>query len=582
MADPIAALARRGVLAALVTALLLCLLPGHAPMTQAAGRVADPARVRCPSLAYARSLAGDKNPDGSHVRSRLDARGRYVPVVMIHGWTGRSAHTDKRDGAFSHLIDLTTVAGGKADVKRSLIGQLQRIPGAAVYTFDYHEYSGRWVDDRQLGPAFGEALDCLFRASGEKAVVVGHSMGGLVARWALTHRAKDGRDRTDEVSTVVTFGTPEEGSLAADLLAGATGSPAFAVLRTLLAFCGEATSRQLTTGSLCDVLPDGVASFDSTAGRALRAGSADLRALKPFPRSVHLAALAGDTHMMTDGIGWFGLRPWGNVDVPMGDMIVSRGSALAAADEEQAARCSYELNAVRSSGDSLALRLNLVASSDVPRPIWEVGAMPCFHSSLMRTIQLTNTATGVISEDITGRSLLDLHTVDWRNAEIPGGLCRSPGPIRLRNGVAVNVPSDFDGPEDNFPQDVYAFTDKVVHGDLTGDGRDEAALPVMCANHDSTAAGQTAMGVMVFDGLGGRPKLIGTLTSQQERLGEPPNFIEVRRIGRGRIVADETFYGSADANCCPSGRATDIWSYADGKLTPKGSTVTVEPTRERT
>ncbi|MEU1520383.1 hypothetical protein ABZ490_51235 [Streptomyces sp. NPDC005811] len=160
---------------------------------------------------------------------------------------------------------------------------------------------------------------------------------------------------------------------------------------------------------------------------------------------------------------------------------------------------------------------------------------------------------------------------------IPGSLCRSPDSIRLRDGVALNVPSHFDGPEPNFPQDVSARTDQLAFGDLTGDGQDEAALPVLCANHNSTAAGQTAMGIMVFDGSSGQPKLLTTLNSQQKRQGEPPNFLEVRQITRSRIVADETFYGPADANCCPSGHASDVWRYSNGTVKPIRSAVTVAP-----
>jgi hypothetical protein len=172
---------------------------------------------------------------------------------------------------------------------------------------------------------------------------------------------------------------------------------------------------------------------------------------------------------------------------------------------------------------------------------------------------------------------VDLHQVDWANVTIPGDLCRAPRDIQLRNGDATNVPSDFDGPEENFPQDVGAFTDEITYGDLTGDGRDEAALPVLCANHNSTAAGQQAFGILVFDGSAGRPQVIGTLVGLQPRLGEPPNRIEIQQITPGRVVATERWYGPSDGNCCPSGRARDVWQYANERLSVVGTTVTVEP-----
>ncbi|MDQ0989084.1 hypothetical protein [Streptomyces sp. V3I7] len=176
-----------------------------------------------------------------------------------------------------------------------------------------------------------------------------------------------------------------------------------------------------------------------------------------------------------------------------------------------------------------------------------------------------------------GNKPLDLEVLDWRNATIPGGLCRHQGSIKLRDGTATDVSSTFDGPEANMPQDVSAFTREVVYGDLTGDGRWEAALPVICANHDSTAAGQQAMGVMVFDGATGQLRLIGTLLSQQPRRGEIPNSLRAEKISHGNISGTEHFYGSADPNCCPSGEAESNWRYAHGKLTPAGSTVRATP-----
>ncbi|MFG2681542.1 hypothetical protein [Streptomyces sp. NPDC048392] len=172
---------------------------------------------------------------------------------------------------------------------------------------------------------------------------------------------------------------------------------------------------------------------------------------------------------------------------------------------------------------------------------------------------------------------LDLSGYDWANATIPGGLCRHRGGIRLRDGTATGVSSTFDRPEPDMPQDVGAFTNEVVYGDLTGDGAWEAALPVLCANHDSTAAGQRAMGVLVFDGAAGRLRLIGTLVGQQPRLGEPPNLLRVEKITRGGITVTEQFYGADDANCCPTGLARSTWTYTGGGLAPSGSTVLSSP-----
>jgi pimeloyl-ACP methyl ester carboxylesterase len=159
------------------------------------------------TVQLAAALPRDKKPDGSPVAYSPDTRGTYTPIVMVHGWTGSDTHDDAGQGAFSHRIDLTANRLGTVTTTRSLIGQLQSLPGAAVFTFDYHPYSARWVDDAHLGPALGNVIDCLYQASGQKVIFIGHSMGGLITRYAATHPGVSGSDRTAEISTVVTFGT---------------------------------------------------------------------------------------------------------------------------------------------------------------------------------------------------------------------------------------------------------------------------------------------------------------------------------------------------------------------------------------
>jgi pimeloyl-ACP methyl ester carboxylesterase len=149
------------------------------------------------------SLAGDTNPDGTRVAISADSRGKFVPVIVVHGWTSKDTHRPERDGAFSHIIDLTANRLGQANTTRSLIGQLQRDRGTAVFTFDYRDYAASWVDDVHLGPALGKVIDCLYRASGQKVIIVSHSMGGLIARYAATHQGVTGGNRAGEISTGV-------------------------------------------------------------------------------------------------------------------------------------------------------------------------------------------------------------------------------------------------------------------------------------------------------------------------------------------------------------------------------------------
>jgi hypothetical protein len=100
--------------------------------------------------------------------------------------------------------------------------------------------------------------------------------------------------------------------------------------------------------------------------------------------------------------GWFAM-PWETDEVPVGDMIVTTGSATHRANTATQARCDYQLNVARGATDHIGLMLGTTARNDVARPITSVAG-PCYHGNLMRTIQLTNEATGIVDDDISARS----------------------------------------------------------------------------------------------------------------------------------------------------------------------------------
>jgi hypothetical protein len=83
------------------------------------------------TVAPAKPQPADTTPDGKPVANPPDSRGRYTPVIFIHGWTGTSTHGVKPLGAFSHRIDLTANRLGTVYTTRSLSGQFQSVPGAA-------------------------------------------------------------------------------------------------------------------------------------------------------------------------------------------------------------------------------------------------------------------------------------------------------------------------------------------------------------------------------------------------------------------------------------------------------------------
>lgn len=423
-------------------------------------------------------LPTERSPAGGPVVRQPTSGGKWAPVVMVHGWTSQETNTPARTGAFSHFIDLSDIPGFTPDVGRSLIGQLQGIPGAAVFTFDYHLYSARWVDDPHLGPALGKVVDCLYRASGQKVIIVAHSMGGLIARYAATQPGLASSNRAGEIST---FGTPETGSVAA-LLAetgvdfGAATSDVLATIRLMLAACGKLTSDQIETGTLCDELPPPVRVFESASGVALRYGSAELAALKPWPSSIDVDALAGNATFELSDPGWFSL-PWSTTSVDVGDLIVTPSSALAGATHTMNATCGYQMNPVRGVTDQLGLAFRQVARSQVAQQPLKAFTGACFHTDLMRGIELTNGALGAVAGDI--RSRFSVTAADLLSAPVPA-VCRHPAG-RLVNGVQPGLPVNQGTMALAWLHDgAAAKAALTAFGDLSGSGSGDAATLLSC------------------------------------------------------------------------------------------------------
>lgn len=490
----------------------------------------------------------ERAPNGGPVL-RKPARGLWVPVILVHGWTSRSTHpnadgTNGTEGAFSHLIDLTANRLGMATVPRSLIGQLQDIPGAAVFTFDYHSYSGRWVTDPHIGPALGKVIDCLAAASGQKVILVGHSMGGLAARYAAAMP-----DRSRSISRIITLGTPNTGSLAAGLAAaGIDTSSALskptAILRLLLSACGQVTTNSMEAGGFCATLPTFAAAFYGSAGGALRAGSAQLGALKAVPQGIPVHALAGDVTFMAP-IGWFGLS---TTPVPVGDVIVTRDSAVFGSQTSKMVTCKYQLSAVRGVGDTVGMWVRLTAKNDVAQQPLASFTGACFHTSLMRSIELTNEVVGLVDDDINPT----LTTAQLLDSSIPPGACGTQGdfgwynkrPIRLVKGTGIERNQD-----GSFAGSSVIESSVVGRADFNGDGAADVVLRMVCSGSapESCCAGRSS--ALTFVGVfetqrGGAlkriaPMIFGGASLPGDQYGPAQRGISDVRLRGNTIVTTE-------------------------------------------
>lgn len=362
---------------------------------------------RVPGLALAPVVSGDKDNDGSPVKLRPDARGKYVPVVYIHGWTSTSIHDEAGKGAFSAKPDLLTSRIGTARPARTLIGNVQDLGGTAPFTFDYATYASRWVTDDNIGPALAKTLSCLHEKSGEKVVVVTHSMGGLATRQAL---AVGGPDLISKISQVITFGTPNTGSIGAAFVAAGANAAAvppglWQLFRLWLSYCGKLKSEdQNRSDLLCwSFLPHALTSFDSEAAQALRSGSRQLKELAPWPAGLPVHSLAGATEFTIIGQGMF--KQQARSETGAGDIIVTLGSAQAGVTTKKSVSCAYELEALTNEVNDIRVDwLGIATKNEVSRKVDLLETpIPCYHENLMRNTDLALEQLGLIADDLARR-----------------------------------------------------------------------------------------------------------------------------------------------------------------------------------
>ena len=165
---------------------------------------------------------------------------------------------------------------------------------------------------------------------------------------------------------------------------------------------------------------------------------------------------------------------------------------------------------------------------------------------------------------------IDLHRVDWNRAVLPGSVCGVDRPIALHTGSAtVRSPRWPSVPR------VSVDRGRVVYGDLSGAGRDDAALQVVCANLGGTAAGQLGFAIVVYAPGPRAPRVVGVLTPVLPSTGHHVPILVPLAIARGTVTVSEYVYGPNDADCCPSGRARTVWRLEAGALRP-GSTVVLK------
>ncbi|MDO5746181.1 MAG: alpha/beta hydrolase [Actinomycetaceae bacterium] len=336
--------------------------------------------------------------------------GQVTPIVLVHGWTGYGDHNKDRKSQFSLKIDREANGHGgmlldRREVHASLTGKLQQIPGAAVYTFDYHPVSTHWVTNPKISPKLAKGIECLTNQFGNKAVVIGHSMGGLALRGALGLNDSQGAPISERVSKAMTFGTPNEGTeilgFAMKAIDATQKIPGInipvGIMKLVMRECSKKAD---ATGEYCFGAGGPVDALYSEGALAMIPGSQELAQLPPWPDNVNYTAFAGDIQL--GGFTLFGFSSKRAID--LGDTAVDHASAISQAKDSKTINCEYGIVS-RASAKEVGLRIaSIFKGRDAARPTGLLTparkgynmASPCFHNNLMAETNLSTAALNIV------------------------------------------------------------------------------------------------------------------------------------------------------------------------------------------
>ncbi|MFF5297177.1 cutinase family protein [Paractinoplanes globisporus] len=315
--------------------------------------------------------------------------GTYVPVLLVHGFLSGP-------DTWQRPLNKSTTTGGATQTTESFAGLLQSIPGVAVYTVDYSATSNKWMATADGGgPRLLQSLTCILAAdafAGRKAVIIGHSMGGLAARWALGRLDPAAVAR---IGQVITVGTPHTGATLADTWrslasSGQTAGEAIDVLR-LLALYQQALALCLSSGDLkyCIELAlpgdatSGLTKFARTS-QMLSTGSPGYTELAPWPAGVSVREFAASIEL-TETAGAF-TAPTTARTTEIGDGVVALDSQIAAAGPNKVYLCRYNTRLEFFRDFGAVTRYSLAGTSDAGQVFGSlflpvVGTSPCAHTN---------------------------------------------------------------------------------------------------------------------------------------------------------------------------------------------------------
>jgi hypothetical protein len=227
------------------------------------------------------------------------------------------------------------------------------------------------------------------------------------------------------------------------------------------------------------------------------------------------------------------------------------------------------------------MALTVTACGGTPQSVTSATQKRVSTTTTEKRVSTTTNGVSTTTSRVPGSTqvaAVQFSSVDWRNVTVPGSVCGAPGPIRLTQGRAtIAAPPGFQA---GTKQVLISGGSDVVYGELQSGGQDVAALDVWCTNTGGTAEGQIENSWVIYAVESGTLRVLGALLPQQPSSAKAlhvPYFESDPKgilIQPGRITVHELWYASGDGTCCPSIRATTVWTYADGVLRPTSTTHT--------
>ncbi len=441
-------------------------------------------------LHTARSGATDSCSQASTPASEGQSSSRR-PIIFVHGWTGHG----------SDFIDSAAILVRQTD---------KRIQ---PFFFDYGKDSITWAGAPAVSGCLASYISSVsaayYKTGGDgKALVAGHSMGGLAALYASTQN-----NAGPDIGGLITFDTPYAGSpfgntsvatLREAILAGVDVPPSGSDAGKCLGLHDDGASLPQTCAwGLPPYLPSGVP-VDQIAG--------SIKVRRTF-LGIHMYDIPFDSDAIVSTssshayvtAGPKGKRP------PRADVHLSTDECTVSSDAVvgivRNARWSGELVGLFNTGllslfnDDFTLdginSGHLNPSLAVYLAALEAAA-PCSHGHVYKDQSALNQATEAIKRDL--QLLTPLSAQSLLSAPVPA-TCNHPAGL-LVNGSQPGIPENEGSTEFAWLGSPDAERTELVFGGLEGNGRRDAATVLAC-----DAGGVAWPEIVVFYGPG--PTLLG-------------------------------------------------------------------------